>query len=234
MASVEAKIKVLFDTLDVSTESLSRRIRLLENKHKEMASLPLPKGDKGEQGPKGDPGPQGNPGKDGERGAPGPKGDPGAAGTPGSDGQPGQGFTFHGEWKYGVPVVPYDVYTYRGSTFVATKESQDISPLNRECWSVMAVQGQQGNPGVKGDKGDPGEPGTGGTGKRFYDIVTLPAGVWTEVVHGLMLDDPTDFLIRTGLVDGSEVCTGLRVLDNNTIELLSLVGREVLTVSIRG
>lgn len=231
MASLDAKIKVLFDTLDVSTEALSRRLRLLEKNYKEI-NIPVPeKGDKGDPGPKGDQGETGQPGSKGDKGD---QGLPGKDGLPGLSGQDGQGFTFKGEWKYGIPVEPYDVYTYRGSTFVATAQSVDLSPLNRDYWAVMAVQGQQGNPGVKGDKGDPGEPGTGGVGKRFYDVISLPKDVWTLVEHNLMLEDATDFIIRTGLADGSEVSTGIRVVNNNSIELLSLVGRDVLTVSIRG
>lgn len=226
MASLDAKIKVLFDTLDVSTEALSRRIRLLDRKYTELSES-MPKA--GEPGPKGDTGEKGDPGPKGE---PGPKGDrglPGAKGEPGKDGSNGQGFTFYGEWKFGIPVKAYDVYTYRGSTFVAKVESVDISPLNREYWDVMAVQGQHGNPGPKGDKGDAGD-----AGKTFYDVVSLPIGQWVSVNHGLDLEIEDDFLIRTSLPDGTDVSTGVRILDNNSIELLSLVGRDVVNVSIRG
>ena len=73
----------------------------------------------------------------------------------------------------------------------------------------------------------------GGSTKSYFATVTLPAGQWTRIQHELDLSNKNDLIMRASLVDGTEVRLGVRTIDTNALEILSLVGRAQLNISIK-
>lgn len=73
----------------------------------------------------------------------------------------------------------------------------------------------------------------GGSAKSYFSTIALPAGVWTHIQHDLDLSNKNDLILRASLNDGTEIRVGVRTIDSNSLELLSLVGRDGINISIK-
>lgn len=73
----------------------------------------------------------------------------------------------------------------------------------------------------------------GGSAKSYFTTIALPAGQWTHIQHDLDLSNKNDLIMRASLIDGTEVRLGVRTIDTNSLELLSLIGRDEINISIK-
>ena len=66
-----------------------------------------------------------------------------------------------GVYKQGDEYVTNDVVTYRGSQFIAVRNTKS-KPLTDDAWTLVVKCGRDGKDGQKGEKGERGEVGRPG------------------------------------------------------------------------
>ncbi len=85
------------------------------------------------------------------------------------EGKPGRGFTWMGQWTQGTIALPYQLFRYNGSTFIATRETSEAPSGKPETgWEVVALAGASGGGGVGLSGATPQPLGTASAGSTGF------------------------------------------------------------------
>jgi hypothetical protein len=102
----------------------------------------------------------GNPGPAGPQGPEGDVGPVGATGAAGPQGPQGvRGLTFKGAWSSGANYVTDDTVRFNGTSWLAKRANNNVSPTEGADWTVLAQKGDTGAAGAPGPAGVAGSAG---------------------------------------------------------------------------
>jgi hypothetical protein len=137
-----------------------------------------PQGETGPQGPQGATGPQGPAGPTGATGATGPQGPPGETGAVGPAGPQGaKGLNWKGLWDSAANYVTDDAVSHDGSSWIAKRANNNVTPVEGDDWTLIAQKGDAGATGPQGPTGPQGLQGPqGATGPQGPEGPQGPAG----------------------------------------------------------